>query len=698
MNCNALVYAFYKYVQSIDVNIATKITNTFNDIENICYEKSYQIAINKSDFDKSISKVYKLMNIFSDSSFVKFEELKFDKNFYIRDKENKSDISKEYWDEYINKVINAIKKYKDNYNKLYYILLKYLNNVPAINKDKYKISLFDICKLTSAIYNCLEKGTEECILIKGDLSGIQKFIFKTDTSDALKTLKGRSLYLSLLQDLCAKRIVGELELDITNILYCGGGNFYILASGINEEKFKEVKKKISTILLRAHNDEIYMALAFTKFNIKSLNTNIKEIWKDINEEISKVKDKRWSELDLKQIFGPLDKGGKLEQSCKVCGKISDILNEGKCEFCSSFVKLIQGAKESYFERDLKQIQVKNTYNTYNDVFEALGYDINFKINKQCIKYSINKFEEDADGVLFKSIKVPKNKSLDDITISDNTLGDNNLGVIKLDVDNLGSLFIQTTDLGMIMGLSRNISMFFEGYIESALYNNYFPLTNNGETERWKDKICIIYAGGDDTFVVGRYDETFKFAEALRSMFGKYVNNENRTFSAGVGMFNSNYPILMCANLVEDYLDKAKQYSYKLNDELKTKNSICFMGEVFSWKQFNELRKFKDKIEVIFARTQNRNLFEKISKSTRGFKAVFKDGKSINYLKLYRLAYFLRDLKTRENSELIEDLVSTYEKLCINALKDGTAKNTAMIIPYANKWARCNCRNLNKEGK
>lgn len=711
MSCDALVYAFYRYVLTINPKKSKKITSIFPNLNDENYKNSYNIAIKNSLETTQNKKIYKLKNIFSNNSYIKFDKLNFDETFYIRNNDSVNNIDEKIWNDYIDKVIVKINNAKNDSSKLYYILLKYLSNVPAVNKDNCKISLFDICKLTAAIYNCLKKKTQKCILIKGDLSGIQNFIYKTEKDNALRFLKGRSLYLSLLQDLCSKCIVRELNLDICNILYSGGGNFYILASEYDIEKFKEIRKSISKILFHAHNNELYLALASYSFNAEELNSKIKEIWKNINNEVGLVKQRRWSELELenddnfKKIFGPIGDAGRLEESCKICGRKIKNSDDEKCmcDFCLSFKDLIDTKECKYYtEEDIGKLTIQDSYDSYNDVFLALGYNIEFS-NTKNIKhkervYRINNLnEEDVDGYIFKSIKVQSN-SLDEIAISDNELGDNNIGVIKLDVDYLGTLFIETEEIGQVMGLSRNISMFFEGYVENALLNNYFndndiekALMNNSTNKKninLKEKISIIYAGGDDTFIVGRYDEVLRFALVLRTMFEKYVDNNNITFTAGVGMFSPNFPILMSANVTEKFLESGKN----MVDKDNKKDKISFMGEVFTWKQFKKLIILKDKIENIYNATNNKSIFDKINNSTLGFKAVFKEGKGINYLKLHRLAYYLRDIKI-DNSELIEDLVDEYQNLCIEALKTKDKCNIAMIIPYANKWAQCNCRKL-----
>ncbi|URZ04937.1 type III-A CRISPR-associated protein Cas10/Csm1 [Clostridium felsineum] len=706
MKCSSLLYAFIKYLESIDKVKYQKLIKIFPIEINDNIEKAYRVALGNQEIKSENNVIYKLKNILSNNnnSYLPFTELKLDFNLLVDKEKESNKIEKHLWDKYIDEIFNKIESNKDNFKKVYYICMKYLSNIPAVNVGNCNVSLFDVCKITSAITTCQEKNDSQFILIKGDLSGIQNFIYKAKKSDALKTLKARSLYLTILQDLCSKYIIRKLKLNITNVLYSGGGNFYIIASKEHIGEFKKIRKELSELLLNAHNGELYLALTGVEFTLSEFN-NFEEVWKKAGESIGKVKNKKWSEIGLKEnfkkIFGPIDDGGKLERTCSICNRISHQLDEEKrCPLCKSYIELIESArnKKYYIEEETEFDLIKDNYNSVNEVFEALGYNIYFSEDfyardEKTTIYSINDFDNDnSEGYIFKSIKLITD-SLDEIVSSSQILGDNKIGVIKLDVDNLGSLFINVKNIGQVTGLSRNISMFFEGFVEQIIENNYIPKECKRylKTKNWEKKITIIYAGGDDTFVVGRYDEIFEFVYILRELFRAFVDCEDKTFSAGVGMFNSNFPIIKTAEITEDFLSKGK-----LTDG---KDKICFLGEVFTWQQYLELIKLKNLIEEIYEKTQSKSVFEKIDKSTKGFKAVFKKGdKNINYLKMYRLAYYLRDLRTEDSSVLIEKLVNQYESICLNAVIKSDLSKQAMIIPFANKWAQCNCRQVSRKGE
>ena len=71
---------------------------------------------------------------------------------------------------------------------------------------------------------------ENKYLLKGDLSGIQDFIFNVSSKKAAKSLKSRSFYVQIVGDLALKFIESDItDLDdfSCEVLYNGGGNFYL---------------------------------------------------------------------------------------------------------------------------------------------------------------------------------------------------------------------------------------------------------------------------------------------------------------------------------------------------------------------------------------------------------------------------------------------------------------------------------------
>ena len=124
------------------------------------------------------------------------------------------------WDEF-NFEFELIQN-KTDFNTLLALLKKYASTMPsAAYKSKSDISLYDHSKTTAALavsrylfnrdgdVKLTQKDDLNCYLaIEGDISGIQKFIFKISSpqeaqSGMSKRLRGRSLYLTLLCDAIA---------------------------------------------------------------------------------------------------------------------------------------------------------------------------------------------------------------------------------------------------------------------------------------------------------------------------------------------------------------------------------------------------------------------------------------------------------------------------------------------------------------
>lgn len=124
------------------------------------------------------------------------------------------------WDEF-NSEFELIQN-KTDFNTLLALLKKYASTMPsAAYKSKSDISLYDHSKTTAALavsrylfnrdgdVKLTQNNDLNCYLaIEGDISGIQKFIFKISSpqeaqSGMSKRLRGRSLYLTLLCDAIA---------------------------------------------------------------------------------------------------------------------------------------------------------------------------------------------------------------------------------------------------------------------------------------------------------------------------------------------------------------------------------------------------------------------------------------------------------------------------------------------------------------
>jgi CRISPR-associated protein Csm1 len=157
-----------------------------------------------------------------------------------------------------------------------------------------------------------------------------------------------------------------------------------------------------------------------------------------------------------------------------------------------------------------------------------------------------------------------------------------LGFLKADVDNLGLIFGQgfgqRLSVARFSAVSRMLDLFFSDYLVE-LVKSEFP------------DIYVVFAGGDDLFMVGPWWQTIRFAIELRKKLSLFcAGNSDITLSGAILTARPRLPIRKAVEIVEEDLDRAK--SVKMDG--RTKDSICFLGEPYSWEELDDLLKLGEK--------------------------------------------------------------------------------------------------------
>lgn len=642
----------------------------------------------------------------------------------------------------VNSFLNEI-DYVGNDVQLYYLLEKYLWCVPAQTTNYVPdISLFDHLRTTAAIalalFDQYESGEltdkdlkekenctkEQFMLVNGDVSGIQNFIFSIPTKGAGKSLKGHSVYIELLTEVITYYIIKKLNLKEANILYKGGGNFYLLLPKCLEAKFIEVRKNVLEKLLAVHNGQIYLALDYILLSPADFKEFTQQ-WDKVKRKIDERKNKKWSEIGLRnnfdKIFGPFDMGTKEKEHCSICGIAAssraiekDTETEYQiCTLCKSYIKLTNELKTANYY-SLEEISEKPATNAekkiknYNDILSMFGYRFSFseKINpavNNSLIFKVNNtdfLEEGCTGFKIGSFKLPlkdgKQVEFDDL--AEKSDGDKKLGYLKLDVDNLGNLFArgfkrENRSISRLASLSRMLGLYFEGYINHLL-----------KEKGWEKDLYIVFSGGDDTFVIGPWNIIFEFAKEFYDRFREYTcYNPAITFSAGIGVYHSHFSLAMAAEQIEDALDDAKEYRYEGEDR-PTKDKVSLFGEVFNWEEFNKTLEIKNillSITNYYSLNKKgkagtaRSLLFRLEKNTVNFKQMLKAAKDNKFdkIKFWRLAYNLRDVRGLKAAEIF---IEEYKKIVVdNLLGKPSYENikNIMVIPAAIKWAQLKTRKV-----
>ncbi|MFN8394030.1 MAG: hypothetical protein U0176_05080 [Bacteroidia bacterium] len=114
----------------------------------------------------------------------------------------------------------------------YHLVLRHAAFLPAAAIQGGIVALPDHAKVVAAMASCLHeaesKNEKPFLLVGGDLSGIQTFLYDIISKNASKLLKGRSFYLQLLIDSVLDELLAALNLSSLHVVYASGGGFFLL--------------------------------------------------------------------------------------------------------------------------------------------------------------------------------------------------------------------------------------------------------------------------------------------------------------------------------------------------------------------------------------------------------------------------------------------------------------------------------------
>lgn len=544
------------------------------------------------------------------------------------------------WELFISDIKKANKENVENFfETLYHLLKKYTSFIPsAVYETIPDVSLFDHSKMTCAIAECLLRTTdleyldrlikafnkifheEELseeekdaveekmfLLIGGDISGIQKFIYSIISKRATKGLRGRSFYLELLTDIIAKYILKQLDLPITNLIYCAGGHFYILSP--SNVDIKKLRKEISEKMFQIHKGKLYLAIDALRMAPQDFRGKyFSKKWEKLSELVGKRKKKKFEEImDEIDFFKPVE----AIEVCQICGspieKEEDLIKTEeeeevitKCILCDEFEKLANKLGNKY----LIEMETEKIEDGWNKPFSYFGYKLEFSSEipetqnniKVVYRLGDTDFIENMPYALgYKFYLTTSSKEFEEL--ANNAEGLKRWAVLRGDVDNLGKIFSRglgdRATISRISTLSSMLSFFFKGWI-------------NNICKEYKDNIYGIYSGGDDFFIVGSWSTLPHLAEKIYREFRKFTcENPSITLSVGISISPSKkYPLYKIAFVAGEELEKAKNID-------KDKNAIAILGKAIKWYNFMDLKEFKEELHELMKNGIAKSFLQKL---------------------------------------------------------------------------------------
>jgi len=496
-----------------------------------------------------------------------------------------------------------------------FLLKKFTSFIPSSTyKTKANIPLYDHLKTTSAFASALAKyhendmdikkiknyDTEKFLLIAGDFFGIQNFIFSNvPTAKASKILRGKSAYIQIFTKTIARDICKKLEISTLSIVSDNAGKFEILAPNSDEVlgKLEEIQKELNEWFLRETFGESGVGLSYVKacakdFVVKNRDEkgNFQKLRDKLAKEIEITKLQKFDLINQEPVFDILTKDNA--HLCKICGKrfINDKKKDDHCDYCDTFIKIGEElAKSNFiqiFDGDKTGIEIFGAYKIkfYNklenikEIENSIIFDIqNDELFRGYSKWALKSYVQ--------TIGEGNNKKvLDFEKLAKQSCGAGKIGVkalmsLKGDVDNMGKFL--TGKIGNTQ--KKRIDSFAKFNFVSRLIDYFFSVKVSEMME--ENNLYTIFAGGDDLFVIGAWDEVIEFAKEVRTEFMKFVAGSDLTFSVGMEMFKSSKPINYVAEVSEEALEDAKNYKEEQEGSQKEKNAITLYGYTVGFEEY-----------------------------------------------------------------------------------------------------------------
>lgn len=564
-------------------------------------------------FDRSapLASVFNILNGNNDNQTYKFKMVR-DINY--PDKEPVSYTASNYMEvkNKLHEQLQGIEIKEEYVNSVIHLLEITTSFIPSSTntRELMDISLFDHSKTTAAIASCLYyylgsrddntnykdrlltnektfKDEEAFLLYSCDVSGIQSFIYTISGTKALRSLRARSLYLEILIEDIIDDLLTRLGLSRCNLIYSGGGHAYVLLP--NTQDVRDIldlfDSEIKEWFLDNFDISLYLASGYAPCTSNELAEDIGKVYQRVGREVSSKKSNRYTYADIKKLNSFSNESH--DRECREC-KTSDRLNdEDLCNICQALIDISpmviredmyfvvednesKNPKYSYlplpFEKSLTMKTIdearrSNYVRVYskNNPSMGIGFATNLWVGDYTAKNNNNG----------KSTA----KAFEDF--SKESTGINRIAILRADVDNLGKAFMsgfKEQEDGILVEeskrkyetisrtatLSRHLSMFFKYYLNDIL--------------RKKNRnALVVYAGGDDMFIVGSWNEIIDLSKDIKNEFSKYTQG-TLTISAGIGIYTHSFPIARIATEVGDLEDAAKH-----KDDHKNKVTL-FRGE------------------------------------------------------------------------------------------------------------------------
>ena len=501
------------------------------------------------------------------------------------------------------------------------------------------IPLYDLFKTAAAIHDCLKKGhgEKQCILVGCDFSGIQDTVYTITSKGALKTLRARSFTIELLCEHIIHEILFSVGSDRHAIVYSGGGGFGLLLpyNVDTEQKIKDYSRQLNDWALEEYSGRLFIAIDVLQLSVTEFADpkQFRDIRQKQADNLDRLKVKKFAD-QLNKLFKPtmplrlsvatecqITRRDDLHET-KMCnlddGKyMNEISVEEREDYKWSWV-----SESCYHQYKLgdKLIEVTRIYRYLNGIDRSKkgnhgtltlpGY------NRQDVYYSVEEisglipdkaWEVNSwkGGSVFPYAKYvrkhgdlsdyAKNRERDSVKgegpepknehtasfegLASSSCGADLIGSLRMDVDNLGDMFINIGNISLLSARSRLLNLFFKVYLNQICSERRVVTDILGKDKR-KEKgiwgksgrnVSVIYSGGDDLFIVGAWDDMVELSFDIQHVFDNFTQGQG--ISGGLTLHQPKFPFYHMARMSAEAENFAK-HDCDCSSRKREKNRIA----------------------------------------------------------------------------------------------------------------------------
>ena len=440
--------------------------------------------------------------------------------------------------------------------------------------------------------------TYDKLFVGGDLSGIQKFLYNISSKKAAVSLKGRSCFLQqYMKNVCEglKNVIRETGVQQAQEIYCSGGKFYVVTdySAGAAEAINQYSIKVKADLWSEHKGQLGINISCVPFS--------------------------------ENPDGTVECNGKSHEKP---GYLWTLVN-------ADFYKQKNQKFKELLSSDFNSFFVPIPISDNTKVCAITGVE-----SADCVPVNLNKeYESFVLPSVLQQIKLGESlRDTEHFKSFEDYAGNTKLGVLRMDVDGLGKRFIAGFgSIGSYQKFSNRLVEFF-GEELRKMQSNY------------REYLNIIYSGGDDLFIVGRWDKVIDFAELIHKEVESQFGKDGISISGGVAIVSPKFPIAKAAQMAGEAEEAAKQYR---DGE---KNAFHFLGRTVSWKdEFDYVKKYKNQfVSLIDKCGLSKGILHKImlySSIAMQNETRRKEGKPEDFSYVWHISYNLSRYMDRHKSNL-----------------------------------------------